>query len=90
MWRPCAAAAAMALAIYAVNAVLPFAGAGRLVLDVLIGAVTYVGSVLALWQFSGRPEGAEADILTLWRRTHGRLMALRVRSLPQAADEERA
>lgn len=90
MWRPCVAAAAMALAIYGFNSVLPFAGAGRLVLDMLVGAVTYVGAVLALWHLSGRPEGAEADILTLVRRAHGRVTALRLRSLPQAADEERA
>ncbi|GAA0570174.1 lipopolysaccharide biosynthesis protein [Rhizomicrobium electricum] len=87
MWRPCAAAAAMALAIFALNAVLPFTGAGRMVLDILVGAATYAGAVLALWHLSGRPEGAEADILTLCRRVHVRLMALR---LPQTADEKRA
>jgi O-antigen/teichoic acid export membrane protein len=91
MWRPCVAAGAMALAIFGFDAVLPFAGAGRLALDVIVGAATYVGTVLALWQISGRPEGAEADILTLWRRTYARVLLLRpVRPLPQAADEERA
>jgi lipopolysaccharide exporter len=86
MWRPCGAAAAMALAIYALNGVLPFAGAGRLVLDMMAGAAVYVGAVLALWHVSGRQEGAEADILTLWRRVEVRLVRFRVRMLAQPAD----
>jgi O-antigen/teichoic acid export membrane protein len=90
MWRPCVAAAAMALAIFAFDSVLPFAGAGRLVLDILVGAAAYASAVLALWRMSGRPEGAEADILTLWHRLEARASRLRPRLSPQAADEERA
>ena len=81
MWRPCAAAAAMALAIFAFDRVLPFGGAGRLVLDMLVGAIVYVGALLALWHTSGRPQGAEADILTLWRRLEARWTALRLARL---------
>lgn len=86
MWRPCGAAAAMALAIFLLNTVLPFAGAGRLVLDMALGAAVYIGAVLVLWHMSGRPEGAEADILTLWRRFEARLTRLRLRTLAQPAD----
>lgn len=84
MWRPTAAAGAMALAIFAFNKLLPFAGAPRLGLDVVVGAVSYAAAVLALWTLSGRPEGAEADILTLWRRGRARLTRLKV--LAQPAD----
>jgi O-antigen/teichoic acid export membrane protein len=88
MWRPCAAGAVMALAIFAVDSVLPWTGLVRLLIDMLVGASVYVGAVLALWHASGRPESAEADVLTLWRRLEARWS--RPRLSPQPADQERA
>lgn len=37
-----------------------------------LGAAVYVGVVLALWQASGRPAGAEADAIEIARRTLAR------------------
>ncbi len=84
MWRPFAAGGTMALAIWALNQVLPFSGAPRLALDVAVGAASYVATVLVLWDLSGRPLSAEHDILTL----AGRLLAKigRIGLLPKPAD----
>ncbi len=84
MWRPIAAAAIMALAIWSLNLVLPFEGAPRLILDVIAGGAVYTASVMALWHLSGRPRSAEQDILTLLQRALARVAQLRLSA--QAAD----
>jgi lipopolysaccharide exporter len=67
LWRPFAAAAAMGGVILLVNAVLPFEGLFRLLLDVIAGAATYVSVILALWRHSGRPDTPEKDITEFLR-----------------------
>ena len=71
LWRP-------VLGAFAMVAVLWFADLGwmpardealvlPLVLAVSIGAVVYCGTVLLAWLASGRPDGAEADVLAVLR-----------------------
>jgi lipopolysaccharide exporter len=84
MWRPFAAAGAMALAIWSLNQVLPFSGAPRLALDVAAGAASYIATLLLLWDMSGRPLSAEQDILTIAGRIHPRFGRIGV--LPKTAD----
>lgn len=84
MWRPFTAAAVMALAIWTLNEVLPFQGAPRLLLDVAVGAASYIAAVMVLWDLSGRPRAAEQDILALAQRAYAKI--LRVRLLTQTAD----
>jgi lipopolysaccharide exporter len=84
MWRPFSAAAVMALAIWGLNKLLPFHGAPRLLLDVIVGAASYIAAVLALWDLSGRPRSAEQDILTVVQQVVAKVW--RMRLLTQAAD----
>jgi O-antigen/teichoic acid export membrane protein len=84
MWRPFLAAGFMALAIWALNEILPFHGVARLGLDMLVGTVSYIAAVLALWELSGRPESAEQDILTLISKVQSRIARIGV--LPETAD----
>jgi len=84
MWRPFVAAGIMALTIWALNMMLPFQGAPRLLLDVLAGAASYVAALLGLWDLSGRPQSAEQDILTLVGKVQTKIA--RVAVLPEAAD----
>jgi len=39
----------------------------------LLGAVVYVGTVLALWSLRGKPDGAERELLDIAGRFLGRL-----------------
>lgn len=84
MWRPFAAAAAMALTIWSLNAALPFDGAFRLAIDIATGATCFAAVLLLLWDLSGRPQSAEQDILTLAGRIFARFT--RVGVLPKTAD----
>jgi O-antigen/teichoic acid export membrane protein len=59
LWRPMIASAVMAAAVLTLNAELPFRGPPRLFLDVVVGAVTYGSTLMALWVASGRPTGFE-------------------------------
>jgi O-antigen/teichoic acid export membrane protein len=68
LWRPFVAAAAMALAVWSVNQVIPFTGNLRLVLDIVLGAAAYAGVISALWRLSGCPDSAERDALTIIER----------------------
>jgi len=56
---------------------------GRLVTAVMLGATVYSLALLGLWRLSGRPQGAEADMLAvvmrLVRRMTGTLWSIRPR-----------
>jgi O-antigen/teichoic acid export membrane protein len=67
LWRPVAAGSVMAVIVLAVNTPITFTGNPRLAIDMSIGAITYCGSLMVLWQLSGRPEGPERAV---WRRVH--------------------
>jgi lipopolysaccharide exporter len=62
LWRPLAASAVMAGAILGVNALISFAGPARLLIDVALGASTYAGFLLLVWNYTGRPDGPEAMV----------------------------
>lgn len=59
LWRPFAAAMAMATVLHAINGTIPFAGPPRLVLDVITGATVFGATLMLLWFIVGRPEGPE-------------------------------
>lgn len=68
-WRPLTATAVMTLLLTATSvcrATSP--GLAALVMPGLLGAVCYILVLAALWLAAGRPDGAEADLLTLLRR----------------------
>jgi O-antigen/teichoic acid export membrane protein len=83
LWRPALASAAMAALLWqsGLGWAAPPAGAGpaiRLLLAGMgLGAASYAIVLFALWVLSGRPNGAEADLLGLLRRLLGRLTVLR-------------
>ena len=83
-WRPFAAGGAMALAVWAMNQVLGFAGPVRLGLDIVLGVIVYVGTLLALWNISGRPLSAERDVIALIERGQAMLNTIRARVLNTA------
>lgn len=69
-WRPLASCALMIIALCIIKWFLPVSGSGNwdylalLALSIAGGVVTYGGSVLLLWRFSGRPTAsAEAYLL---------------------------
>jgi O-antigen/teichoic acid export membrane protein len=70
VWRPVAAAGVMALVLWAAG--LGWSDDAALVPASLAGAAVYVTALLGCWAAAGRPQGAEADALTLiarlWRR----------------------
>lgn len=61
--RPLLGALAMAGAIHLVEPLLPAIPVLRLLLLVVLGALTYTVTVLAVWTVSGRPQGAESYLL---------------------------
>ena len=68
LWRPAIASALMAVAVRAVTVSWPPplekpALVARLIALVLVGVVTYVVTVLALWALSGRPRSAERMVI---------------------------
>lgn len=63
LWRPFAAAALMAAAIWSVNSIILVPQVVRLGLDVAVGAAVFVASMLLLWWVSGRPDAPEKDML---------------------------
>ena len=84
LWRPFAAGAVMALVVWSINQVLPFTGPVRLGLDIVLGAIVYVGTLLALWNISGRPSSAERDVIALVERGRAVLGTIRARVLRTA------
>jgi len=79
LWRPLIAGGAIALAVHLLNAVLPFGGALRMLLDVGAGSVAFGVALMALWIIVGRPASAEGDLLILIRRVLERLAVIRAR-----------
>ena len=80
-WRPFAAGSVMVLAVWSVNQVLGFAGPVRLGLDIALGGIVYVGTLLTLWNISGRPLSAERDVVALIERGQAILVTIRGRVL---------
>jgi O-antigen/teichoic acid export membrane protein len=68
LWRPLVAAAAMAVAIRALElGALVEGPPAVLALEILLGAGMYGGALLSLWLITGRPDGAETAILSAAR-----------------------
>jgi hypothetical protein len=61
--------------------------AGRLALGSGLGAATFGVVVLLAWLATGRPEGAERDLLELGRRIRDRLVRLVWRRSAPAAGQ---
>ncbi len=83
-WRPFTAGCAMGLVVWLLNEALGFAGPVRLALDILVGAATYVGTLMALWIASGRPMSVERDIISLLERGQAMFGTIRARVLKTA------
>jgi O-antigen/teichoic acid export membrane protein len=62
LWRPLMAGGVMAIAVLAVNTVVPYTGNLRLFIDVLVGAATYAGILMWLWAAIGKPDGPEREL----------------------------
>lgn len=83
LWRPAAAVAAMTAVLWGAGlgwtpapaALLPAAREAAAAIP--LGAATYGAVLGGLWWLSGRPAGAEADLLALARRMAPRLPGLR-------------
>ena len=73
-WRPFLAGVPLAIVVLGVNAAIDFTGTPRLLLDIALGACTYVASVMLFWVLSGRPEGPER---VAWEYFRPRLALLR-------------
>jgi lipopolysaccharide exporter len=82
-WRPLTAAGAMALAVLSMNQFLTI-GPVRLGLDIALGGVVYLGTLMALWNISGRPLSAERDVISLIERGQAMLGIIRARVLKTA------
>jgi len=80
-WRAFAAGGVMAVVVLSLNQALGFSGPARLGLDVVVGAIAYIGTLLALWNISGRPQTAERDVITLINHGLAMLGAIRARVL---------
>ncbi len=76
-WRPFVAAGVMAAAVLGVNMFVTHPGVVRLLVDVVVGALTFGGALLGLWALSGRPAAPESDILASLRRAVGLVARLR-------------
>jgi len=74
LWRPMAAALAMAVAIHLLQRAGIPARPLAMAADMAVGGSTYLAVLFALWHLSGRPDGAERDLtgLTLARLTRNR------------------
>jgi hypothetical protein len=61
-WRPTAAAAVMALVVGTLNVALS-PGGYRLVVDITVGALTFIGTSVALWWANGKPKSPEREVV---------------------------
>jgi len=68
--RPMIAGLLMAAVVLALNSALPFTGNVRLLIDIVVGMITYGGSLMILWILIGRPKGPEYE---LWRGLSSKL-----------------
>ena len=68
-WRPLLAGLVMSGVVIALNVSVSFRGPVRLTLDVIVGALTYVGVILATWRLSGKPDGPETIVWVAAQRT---------------------
>ena len=81
IWRPIVATAVMTVAIqWYVVEIVAATNIGmqiaHLMVSIVIGLITYPVASLALWQFSGRPSGAEQHVLDYLRRYLARRRAV--------------
>jgi len=83
LWRPFMAGVAMVLVVWPLNEILP-GGPVRLVLDMVLGTLVYTGTLMALWNLSGRPVSAERDLLSLLERGQIMFGTIRARVLKAA------
>ena len=74
----------MALAVWSMNQLLAFTGPVRLGLDILLGMIVYIGTLMALWNISGRPLSAERDVISLIEYAQAFLGTIRARVLKMA------
>ena len=70
--RPVLAAFAMALVVQALH-LEGFLALLRLLVEVLLGGMTFVATLFAMWWLAGRPRGAEQVVVYLLRRGQQRL-----------------
>jgi O-antigen/teichoic acid export membrane protein len=94
-WRPALAGGAMAIAVTGLQAAWPqpttMAGwIAMLAAAVAVGAVTYPAATLLLWQLSGRPDGAERQLLRWLADTVGPRLRRRRAGWPAARRVEQA
>jgi O-antigen/teichoic acid export membrane protein len=66
-WRPIVAAAAMSILVAGLSPFMPASPGWRLILEVALGACVYCCVILSLWFLAGKPEGAEADTVSVLR-----------------------
>jgi len=76
--RPLLGSGVMAAAVMGTRALLPqtqgsLSSLPLMLAMMLLGAVVYVGTVLALWSLRGKPDGAERELLDIAGRCLGRL-----------------
>jgi lipopolysaccharide exporter len=67
LWRPFAAAAIMAACVVLANRVLPVSGNLKLVIDIVLGGVSFNAAIFALWIASGQPPSPEQDLVAFFR-----------------------
>lgn len=83
IWRGLTASAAMGALLALSNLGWRIAGGSfamelkQLLLTITVGMAGYIGVLLGLWLLNGKPDGPEADLLKLGRRTVGRVRGLR-------------
>jgi len=75
LWRPVAAALAMAGAIFLLHPQGLSSRPLSMALDMAMGGATYLGVLYGLWHLSGRPEGAERSLAALVLARLGRQSA---------------
>lgn len=69
LYRPLGSAAAMAIAVLLLNFSLPLSGTVKLAVDIGVGAVSFVGCALLLWNIAGRPRAPETAVFSALART---------------------
>ena len=78
LYRPFLSAAAMAVAVIAVNMTLPLSGNAKLAADIGLGAGVFMGCAWLLWNAAGRPRAPEANVFPAVAKTFRQLTTARV------------